>query len=75
MIHFSDDASAVEFVAAESRWKVNLTTYLCEKIQLQPGDPRPLIELPGPQVQALDAPVASQDGKWEAIIRKFQCLS
>lgn len=73
VIYFTEDGTAVEFVAPtlneDTRWRVNLTTYAVEKRPLQPGDPRPLRELPGPRVESIDRPLASPDGKWEALIR------
>src|SRR3954454_22922861 len=44
-INFTDDGTAVEFFASESRWRVSISTYICEKIALRAGDPRPLKEL------------------------------
>jgi len=70
-ITFTEDGTGVEFFAAEWRWRLNLSTYVCDRIPLKPGDPRPLRELPGPRVEALDHPVASPDGKWEALIQNF----
>ena len=71
-IEFTADGKAVEFVvAAETRWRVDLTTYACEKLPLRLADNRTIRALPGPRVQELDKPVASPDKKWEAIVQNY----
>ena len=68
-LEFNDDASAVEFVAADTRWRVQLATYAYEKLALPRGDPQPLPALPGPRVAEVQETVASPDGQWEAFLR------
>lgn len=70
-IEFTGDAKAVEFVATESRWRIDLATYAYEKLPLRRGDPQPLRSLPGPRVQDVAESVASPDGQWEALVRNF----
>jgi hypothetical protein len=60
---------AIEFVTLESRWRVNLKTYVCEKVPMRQGDTRTIRSLPGPRVQEHDRPVSSLDGKWDALVR------
>ena len=70
-IEFNEDRSELQFVAADSRWKVNLATYTCDKLPLRRGDPQPLRSLPGPSVAEATGAVVSPDGKWRATIRNF----
>jgi len=67
-IEFMND-NAIEFVTLESRWRVNLATYVCEKLPLRLGDNRTIRSLPGPRVPQLDRAVPSLDGGWDAIVR------
>lgn len=78
---FVDDGRAVQFVVGETRWKCDLSDYVCKKVgpafpgflsgrQILLG--RTLQPLGGSQqIQAEDQPKASPDGKWEAFIRNY----
>ncbi len=70
-IAFSEDNKSVEVVVGETRYRVNLETYSCEKAPPQRGDSRVIRSLPGPRVTEAAEPVLSPDGKTEALIRNF----
>lgn len=70
-VAFTEDGTALEFLAAAARWKLTLATYALEKQAARRGDPGPLRALPGPRVDELDRPLASPDGKHEVLIRNF----
>lgn len=65
------DRVAIEFFAADARWRVNLKTYICERVPLRRSDPQPLRSLPGPRVPQTDKPVESKNSAWRAFIRNF----
>jgi len=75
-ISFVDNDQAIEVIAAEFKWKCSLSAYACQK--LGPGPPgfgRRGGNAPpqnrGLQTPPEDRPVASPDGKWEALIQNF----
>ncbi|MBM3793558.1 MAG: hypothetical protein FJW31_05725 [Acidobacteria bacterium] len=65
------DRVAIEFFAADARWRVNLNSYICERLPLRRSDPQPLRSLPGPRVPQTDKPVESKSNEWRAFIRNF----
>ncbi len=74
---FVDAEQAIEFVAAESRWKCDLKDYKCTRLGPGPGLP------PGgntpPQLRPAvpprpDVPRSSPDANWEAIIKNFNIV-
>ena len=74
---FVDSEQAIEFVAAESRWKCDLKDYKCTKLGPGPGLP------PGgntpPQLRPTvpprpDLPRSSPDGNWEALIKNYNIV-
>ncbi len=67
MIRFTDSEKAVEFEAAEFRWKCDLATYAVSKLgPVERRRPWPLDEAPEPK-----EPKASPDGKREAFVKNF----
>jgi len=69
---FVDAEQAIEFIAANNRWKCNLTDYKCTKLGSAntqgfntPAEFRPPVTRPPEQ------PKTSPDGKWEAFIRNY----
>jgi len=68
-IRFVDHEHAIEFVAAESRWKCSLAEYSCEKIV--PAVRRAPFRNREQVAQEENHPVASPDGMSEAWIKNF----
>ena len=67
MIRFTDGEKAIEFEAADFRWKCDLATYALTKLgPVERRRPWPLDEPPESK-----EPKASPDGKREAFIRNF----
>ncbi|HYA49273.1 MAG TPA: DPP IV N-terminal domain-containing protein, partial [Burkholderiales bacterium] len=67
MIRFTDSEKAIEFEAADSRWKCDLATYAVTKLgPVERRRPWPLDEEPESK-----EPKASPDGKREAFIQNF----
>jgi len=73
-ITFVDGEKGVEFVARESRWKCDLSTYDLTKlgpVERRPRDPWSMW-VRGPAPEAASANVkSSPDGQWEAFIRNY----
>ncbi len=74
---FVDSEQAIEFIAAESRWKCDLKDYKCIKLGpapgLAPGGNTP------PQLRPVvppgtDTPRSSPDGNWEALIKNYNIV-
>ncbi len=66
-IRFTDGEKAIEFEAAEFRWKCDLQTYAVTKLgPVERRRPWPLDEEPEPK-----EPKASPDGKREAFVKNF----
>lgn len=74
-IMFVDDEKAVEFEAAESRWRCDLETYAVERIgpveRRRDGWQR--VGMPGARA-ASEETKPSPDGKWEALIENFNMV-
>ena len=66
---FADDLRHIQFTAAGSRWRADITSYACEKLGPEIGFPR----LAGPPRERRqdEAPRVSADGKREAFIRNY----
>jgi dipeptidyl aminopeptidase/acylaminoacyl peptidase len=69
---YVDAEQAIEFIAANSRWKCNLTDYKCTKLGPAntqgfntPAQFRPPVNRPP------DQPKISPDGRWEAFIKNY----
>ncbi|HEX3085176.1 MAG TPA: DPP IV N-terminal domain-containing protein, partial [Pyrinomonadaceae bacterium] len=69
---FVDAEQAIEFIAANNRWKCNLTDYKCTKLGPAntqgfntPAQFRPPVTRPPEQ------PKTAPDGKWEAFIKNY----
>src|SRR5450755_2085329 len=70
-IRFVDHEQSVEIVAVEFRWKCSLTEYACEKagsLGRRAGEP---FRNRAQVAQEENRPVASPDGKSEALIKNF----
>jgi dienelactone hydrolase len=65
-INFVEEGKAIEFNAGESRWKVDLSTYSCQRL----GDSTRQVGFRNPRPPE-NLPVTSPNGKWEAVIRNF----
>jgi dipeptidyl aminopeptidase/acylaminoacyl peptidase len=72
-LSFVDHDQAIEVTAAEFKWKCSLSDYAC--LKLGPAPPGRRGAAPpqnrGLQTPSEDRPVASPDGKWEALIQNF----
>jgi dipeptidyl aminopeptidase/acylaminoacyl peptidase len=68
-VRFVDHEHAIEFVAAESRWKCSLAEYSCERIV--PPVRRAPFRTREQIAQEENHPVASPDGMSEALIKNF----
>jgi len=66
---FTPNLTALNFTAAGSRWRVNLTTYACEK--LGPDGAFPRRAAPQRERRTEEVPRVSPDGRREAFIQNF----
>jgi dienelactone hydrolase len=72
-VTFVDDDKAVQYTAGDSIWKTNLSDYATSKVGPAPArrgngvgrPPRPPIS------ETFNKPIASPDGKWEALILNY----
>jgi dipeptidyl aminopeptidase/acylaminoacyl peptidase len=69
-IAYSGDQRGVEVSIDAAPWTCDLSTYACRKVErrgdrLESGLPRDCQTLPG------DKPLASPDGRWEALVQNF----
>src|SRR5215470_174544 len=79
---FVDGERAIEINAGQSRWRCDLTTYVCRRSEAPAfgrfggrgvGAPGTLTGIPGPRYNFPQSPDAkvSPDGKWEAWVNNF----
>lgn len=72
-ISFVDVEKAIEVEVGDSRWRCELSDYVCKKLgpvtRRRRGDTS--AGIPGPRYDFPSAPKVSPDGKWEAVINNY----
>ena len=69
-LKITDKGAALELIAVEARWRCDLSDYACRKVASIPAG---FVQIPfacSPP-SADEKPVASPDGKWEALVTNY----
>jgi len=71
-VKFVDSGKAIEYSAGEFQWKTDLSGYTTQKLGAAPRRNNGVGRPPHPPVfESFNKPVASPDGKWEALILNY----
>jgi len=70
-IIFVDDEQAIEFEVSDTKWKCSLSDYRCRKLGPTERRVRPIRPLTGVSLPEPQEPIASPDGKWEALVKNY----